>query len=83
MKYQTEGHLSLTLITGLAAEVYGIKDLDSKQPWEFDSRDLWFGKDFDFYLDQIIDEYLDEIEVDLLSVWSTNKSEQESADASA
>ena len=51
MKYQTEGHLSLTLITGLAAEVYGIKDLESKQPWEFDSRDLWFGKDFDFYLD--------------------------------
>ena len=44
-------------------------------PIQFDAFDHWLGEDFDFILDSIMDEFFGEIEEDLLSVWSTNKSE--------
>ena len=44
-------------------------------PIEFDAFDNWLGEDFDSYLDNILDTFFDEIEEDLLSVWSTNRSE--------
>ena len=64
----------------------GVDILDSSKftsPIQFDAFDSWLGDDFQFVLDNIIDDFFDDIEADLLSVWSTNKSEQESADASA
>ena len=59
----------------LAQKAYGIKKLDFISPIEFDSFDNWLGEDFDSFLDQVLDNFFDEIEEDLLSVWSTNKSE--------
>ena len=56
---------------------------DFKSPLAFDAHDLWLGSDFDFFLDNMLDDLFNEIEEDLLSVWSTNKSEQESANESA
>ena len=64
----------------------GVDILDSSKftsPIQYDSFDNWLGDDFQFLLDNIIDDFFDEVEENLLSVWSTNKSEQESADASA
>ena len=64
----------------------GVDILDSSKftsPIQFDAFDNWLGADFQFVLDNIIDDFFDEIEDNLLSVWSTNLSEQESADASA
>ena len=52
-------------------------------PTQYDAFDNWLGEDFDYVLDNILDTFFADIEADLLSVWSTNKSEQESADASA
>ena len=48
---------------------------DFKSPLAFDAHDLWLGSDFDFFLDNMLDDLFNEIEEDLLSVWSTNKSE--------
>ena len=59
----------------LAQQAYGIKKLDFVSPIEFDAFDNWLGEDFDSYLDNILDTFFDEIEEDLLSVWSTNRSE--------
>ena len=50
---------------------------------EFDALDKWVGADFDIHLEKILDTFFDKVEEDLLSVWSTNKSEQESANLSA
>ena len=64
----------------------GVDILDSGKtisPIQYDAFDNWLGEDFDFILDNIMDTFFEEIEADILSVWSTNKSEQESADASA
>ena len=64
----------------------GVDVLDSSKftsPIQFDAFDNWLGEDFNFVLDNILDDFFDDIEENLLSVWSTNKSEQESEDASA
>ena len=64
------------MVSVLTQRVYGIKKLDFVSPIEFDAFDNWLGEDFDSFLDQILDTFLDEIEADLLSIWSTNRSEQ-------
>ena len=56
----------------------GVDILDSSKftsPIQFDGFDNWLGDDFQFVLDNIIDDFFDDIEENLLSVWSTNKSE--------
>ena len=56
----------------------GVDILDSSKftsPIQFDAFDNWLGDDFDFILDSIMDEFFGVIEADLLSVWSTNRSE--------
>ena len=69
---------------GIAMTAYGV-DIQSKvpndfkSPLAFDAHDNWLGTDFDFFLDNMLDDLFKDIEADLLSVWSTNKSEQESA----
>ena len=40
------------------------------------------GDDFNFVIDSLFDSVLADVENDLLSVWSSNKSEQESQNAS-
>ena len=76
MNFSTyNGQISLSIVSALASQAYGIKKLEFVSPLEFDAWDNWLGADFDIYLDQIIDTMFDEIEEDLLSVWSTNKSE--------
>ena len=73
-------------IQAVAYTSTGVEILDSSKftsPIQFDAFDNWLGEDFDFILDSIMDDFFGDIEADLLSVWSTNKSEQESADASA
>ena len=73
-------------VQAVAYTAIGVDILDSSKsssPLQFDAFDNWLGADFDFVLDNIMDEFFDDIEENLLSVWSTNKSEQESADASA
>ena len=52
-------------------------------PILYDDRDDVLDEDFDFLLDTLFDNIMNEIESDLRSVWSTNKSEQESQNASA
>ena len=65
---------------GIAMTAYGV-DIQSKDPKSFtspiafDAHDLWLGSDFDYFLENMLDDLFDEIESDLLSVWSTNKSE--------
>ena len=64
----------------------GVNILDGNKftsPIQFDTYDNWFGEDLDYLIDSVMDRFFGEIEEDLLSVWSTNRSEQESADASA
>ena len=73
-------------IQAVAYTATGVEIHDSSKftsPIQFDAFDNWLGEDFDFVLDSIMDDFFGDIEADLLSVWSTNKSEQESADASA
>ena len=83
MKFATEGHIPLCMVQLFATQAYGIKDSQYKSVIEFDAMDKWVGIDFDLHLEKIIDTFFDKIEEDLLSVWSTNKSEQESANLSA
>ena len=78
----------LTVLQGIAMTAYSIEINTSdsskfKSPLAFDPHDLWLGSDFDHYMDNLLDELFDTIEADLLEVWSTNKSEQESAQYSA
>ena len=61
---------------GLTAQVYGIKDSKFNSAIDFDAHDLWLGNDFNYLWEQVLDDFWDEIEDDLLSVWSTNRSEQ-------
>ena len=63
---------------GLTTQVYGIKDSKFTSAIAFDANDNWLGNDFDYLWASILDDFWDEIEDDLLSVWSTNRSEQES-----
>ena len=49
-----------------------------RSPILYDDNDDVFDDDFSFLLDRLFDNMLGEIESDLRSVWSTNKSEQES-----
>ena len=58
--------------------MYGIKDSKFTSAIDFDANDNWLGNDFDYLWEQILDDFWDDIEDDLLSVWSTNRSEQES-----
>ena len=65
-------------IQAVAYSAIGVDILESSKftsPIQFDAFDNWLGADFDFILDNIMDEFFGEIESDLLSVWSTNKSE--------
>ena len=65
-------------IQAVAYSAIGVDILESSKftsPIQFDAFDKWLGTDFDFILDNIMDEFFGEIESDLLSVWSTNKSE--------
>ena len=63
---------------GLTTQVYGIKDSKFTSAIDFDANDNWLGNDFDYLWEQVLDDFWDDIEDDLLSVWSTNRSEQES-----
>ena len=45
------GQLSLSIVSALASQAYGIKKLDFISPLEFDAYDNWLGADFDIYLD--------------------------------
>ena len=47
-----------------------------KSPLDYDSFDSWLGEDFDYFIENLIDGFFEEIESDLLTVWSTNRSEQ-------
>ena len=65
---------------GVAMTAYGIEiwekdSKDFKSPLAFDAHDLWLGEDFDYFLNNMLDDIFSDIESDLLSVWSTNKSE--------
>ena len=73
---------TLMTIQAITYTATGVDIADSSKfisPIQFDAFDNWLGADFDFVLDSIMDEFFGDIEADLLSVWSTNKSEQESA----
>ena len=81
-----ENSQRLVTLQAITYTTTGVDIMDSSKfssPIEYDSFDNWLGEDFDFILDNILDSFFGDIEADLLSVWSTNKSEQESADASA
>ena len=54
-----------------------------RSPILYDEYDDVLDEDFNFLLNTVFDNILNEIESDLRSVWSTNKSEQESQNASA
>ena len=68
----------LLTLQGVYYTAVGVDILDSSKftsPIQFDAFDNWLGDDFQFVLDNIIDDFFDDIEENLLSVWSTNKSE--------
>ena len=76
-----ETHNTLYFVKYLPLVSYGIelKDTDEfKSPLAFDAFDTWLGEDFDYFIENLFDGFLDEIESDLLTVWSTNLSEQQS-----
>ena len=77
---------TLSFVKYLPLVSYGIelkgKD-EFKSPLAFDAFDSWLGEDFDYFIENLIDGFFEEIESDLLTVWSTNLSEQESQQASA
>ena len=77
----TDSLRTLSLVQHLTIITYGINLSDNdkhRSPLDYDEYDNWLGFDFDFYLKNLLDGYLSDIESDLLTVWSTNKSEQES-----
>ena len=77
----TDSLRTLSFVQHLTMITYGINlgDADKhRSPLDYDEYDDWLGFDFDFYLKNLLDGYLSDIESDLLTVWSTNKSEQES-----
>ena len=81
-------HINTTLsfVLDLSLMSYGIDPKGRglyQSPLAFDSFDSWLGDDFDYYLDNLFDAVLDDIESDLLTIWSTNRSEQESQQRSA
>ena len=68
----------LLTIQAVTYSAIGVDISDSSKfnsPIQFDAYDHWLGEDFDFIINSIMDEFFGEIEEDLLSVWSTNKSE--------
>ena len=74
-------HVHFQTIQAIVCLCYGIQvdTIDkTKSPLSFDEFDLWLGEDMDYYIDTYLARVLEEIEEDMLSVWSTNKSEQES-----
>ena len=77
---------TLSFVKYLPLVSYGIelKDTDEfTSPIAFDAFDTWLGEDFDYFIENILDGFFDTIESDLLSIWSTNLSEQQSQQASA
>ena len=76
-----ESFKALNFIQHLNLLAHGIKvktnDID-RSPLSYNGFDSWLGADFDYFLDNLLDGFLQDIEDDLLSVWSTNRSEQES-----
>ena len=74
-----ENSQRLMIFQAITYTTTGVDINDSSKftsPTQYDSFDDWLGEDFDIYLDQILDNLFNEIEEDLLSVWSTNRSEQ-------
>ena len=69
----------LLTLQGVYYTAVGVDILDSSKftsPLQFDAFDNWLGDDFQFVLDNIIDDFFDDIESDLLSVWSSNRSDE-------
>ena len=65
-------------VQAVAYTAIGVDILDSSKfnsPIQFDAYDNWFGEDLDFLIESVMDRFFGAIEDDLLSVWSTNKSE--------
>ena len=56
----------------------GIEDHDARSLLQDDGFYDWLGDDFDYFVENLFDDFLNEVESDLLTVWSTNRSEQES-----
>ena len=83
MKYHTEGHLQLSMVSAIVTQASGLQFFSYRPSIAYDSRSDWFGDDIKHYQDKILDGFLDEIENDLVSVWSSNISEKESEEYSA
>ena len=73
-----ENSQRLMTLQAITYTTTGVDISDSNKfnsPIQYDSFDNWLGEDFDYILDNILDSFFGDIEADLLSVWSTNKSE--------
>ena len=74
--------LSPLIVEGLLSSAYAVeyrsrrkKSYRSRSPVLYDKYDKQVSNDFSFLLDSLFDNILNDIESDLLSVWSTNRSE--------
>ena len=83
MKYYTEGHLPLCMVSAIVTQASGLQFFSYRPSVSYDSKSNWLSEDLELYQQSVFDSFLDEIEEDLKSVWSTNKSEKESAIFSA
>ena len=70
--------MHVSFVHALVSTTYGLNDSNFNSPIQYDIGDLWLGENFDSYMENTMENIFDMIEDDLLSVWSTNKSEQES-----
>ena len=65
-----------SFVNGISYLLYEIKAVHIEDsPLLDDDLEFWFGSDFLYLLDTVLDDHFSEVESDLLTIWSTNRSE--------
>ena len=65
-----------SFVNGINYLLYEVKAVNLEgRPLSDDDLEFWFGSDFLYLLETVMDDHFSEVESDLLTIWSTNKSE--------
>ena len=63
-------------VNGINYLLYEVKAVNLEDsPLSDDDLEFWFGSDFLYLLETVMDDHFSEVESDLLTIWSTNRSE--------
>ena len=65
-----------SFVNGISYLLYEVNTVHIEDsPLSDDDLEFWFGSDFLYLLDSVMDDHFSEVESDLLTIWSTNRSE--------